>query len=318
MTGGDRTIVVKLRVRAQPGRDSAPARVATALSSARARPGTLPPAAVLVVRHLADPSPSTLQAYPPQPAPPAWEHALRTALDRAVAAAARPAAGPVPATAQAVRFEDRAELLACLASDWLAGVLWSRWWWRWLLGSGRAVDAVPRAWLASPRYVPAALKLLARRGEAVALARHLPPPFAAALLREVVGAFTVAGRDSSSQPAGRPHDPGRPAPAAALAAAEPPAPARTHPWQALIPEANADGLSSEQRLLLSAGLLLGQAPALGRDPSCWPTVHGRAPSPPERPAARASGVATRPDGPARNGSRHPPAAGALTPREPGG
>ena len=29
-----------------------------------------------------------------------------------------------------VRFADRAEMLACLARDWLGGLLWARWWWQ--------------------------------------------------------------------------------------------------------------------------------------------------------------------------------------------
>ena len=70
-----------------------------------------------------------------------WEEGVRAALDRLTPNAARPMHGPVPADAGVVLFADRAELLACLASDWCAGRLAEHWWWRDLLRGRGFTDA---------------------------------------------------------------------------------------------------------------------------------------------------------------------------------
>jgi hypothetical protein len=117
------------------------------------RPPGLPPAAVLVVRRLADPRPGTLELDSGSPAE-AWERAVAEALAAMVRRASRPADGPVAATAEAVLFADPAELLACAARDALRGELGVRWWWA-ALGMADAA-ALARAWVGAPAEVPAA------------------------------------------------------------------------------------------------------------------------------------------------------------------
>src|SRR5215472_5593573 len=50
-------------------------------------------------------------------------------LNELARSAARPALVVPPANAEAVIFANRAEFLACLMRDWMAGLLHARWWW---------------------------------------------------------------------------------------------------------------------------------------------------------------------------------------------
>ncbi|MEV5409788.1 hypothetical protein AB0K60_13235 [Thermopolyspora sp. NPDC052614] len=182
-----------LRVRTR--RAGHAAAVLRAVTGARLRPDGLGPGAVLVVRRLADPLPGAFGAGADRTGArrgvSAWERAAAAVLERAMREAARPVTGPVPAGAEAVLFADRSELLAALARDWLAGVLHDRWWWRRLLPrwAGAGADGVTRAWLEDPRYVPAALELLAAEGRAVPFCRALPESSAFALAAATAVAF---------------------------------------------------------------------------------------------------------------------------------
>jgi hypothetical protein len=245
-----------------------------ALAGADLRPRGLPPAAILVVRTLRDPLPRrlTLDRGGMGP-PPEWEHAVAAALDELARGAARPAHDAVPANADAVLFADRAELLACLLRDRAAGAVASRWWWR-LVVPGDAEARVPAALRASPTYVPAALGLLAERGEAVSAVAAIPPREAHALAAAVAAAFGAPfpaagggeeatsagaepGRAPPPEPATRP--PGAPSDAAAT---PPPAPDLLRG----VPEARAPGLRAEQRALLALALTLRRAPAAAMTP----------------------------------------------------
>jgi hypothetical protein len=121
-------------------------------------PPGLAPAAVLVVRRLADPLPGTLALDCSEHVPVAWEQAVNRTLADVARGAARPAYGQVPARARAVLFADRAELLACLARAALRRELGIHWWWTTLALA--APEAVARAWTDAPEEVPAALALL--------------------------------------------------------------------------------------------------------------------------------------------------------------
>ncbi|MDA8018117.1 MAG: hypothetical protein MPN21_11785 [Thermoanaerobaculia bacterium] len=104
--------------------------VTAQLAGADLLPVELPPSVVLVVRRLADPLPGRLAPRPGVPrTDPAWESAVRSRLAGLYRSASRPADGPVPATAPAVCFRDRAELLACLTRDLVSGGA-GTWWWR--------------------------------------------------------------------------------------------------------------------------------------------------------------------------------------------
>jgi hypothetical protein len=108
-----------------------------------------PPRAIVLVRRLAAPWADVA----------AGDGAARyRALGHVLAAARRPALGQ--SGAEAVWFEDEAELLACLGRDAAAGALDARWWWRLVLdGSAARAGAVAR-WVTMPRAAPRALRRL--------------------------------------------------------------------------------------------------------------------------------------------------------------
>jgi hypothetical protein len=155
VNGGTRVRRVWLRT-AAPNPAALRQRAQRVLGGLTLRPPGLPPAAVLVVRRLADPRPGTLALTGGVPV--LWEHAVDGALAALARAAPRPADGPVAGDAEAVLFTDTAELLACAARDALRGDLGVRWWWA-ALGMADAV-ALARAWVDAPAEVPAALALL--------------------------------------------------------------------------------------------------------------------------------------------------------------
>src|SRR5262249_52106485 len=90
-----------------------------------------------------------------------WEAAVRQEIGRLARTASRPAIENVPARAVAVRFNDHAELLACLARDSARGIADGRWWWAELFGSHDLRRLVAREWMNGPVHVAAALDLLA-------------------------------------------------------------------------------------------------------------------------------------------------------------
>ena len=295
-------VVGRLRVADVRG-DALATRIAAdrALAATTLRPGALPPAAILAVRALRDPRPGTLALDPSSPLPPPeWERALVDALDGLVRRAARPAREPVPAAAEAVLFADRAELLACLARDWLAGVVHACWWWR-VLAAAREPEprrAFVRACADAPAYVPAAFALLAEAREAAAVAAALTADEAETLVALVAAAFGVdAARPEPAPPVdvarpfaspadsppaapaidsaapargdGAASPPARPAPPAA-ARAPAPAPAPDLHVAALVPELWELPLGLRaQRRLLGLALALRRAPVAVRAPAFY-------------------------------------------------
>lgn len=121
--------------------------------------------ALLCVRHLAVHRSSTAQ---PRQRCNMSEDALALArrLGEVAASAQRPALEPISDGAAAVLFADRAELLACLVRDWLAGSAGRRWWWRVLFGGHDLGHALWEACMRSPDFVPAMLDRLAHGGDA--------------------------------------------------------------------------------------------------------------------------------------------------------
>ncbi len=168
-------------------------RATRALAGADLGPPGLPPAAVLVVRRLADAPPRRL-AGPDR----AWERAVRERLAAAARDAARPdRRGALPTDAAAVLFADEAELLACAVREQVHGRLAERWWWRAVrrrlpraatAGLGGGSD--PAALLADfPREIPAALDRLARWGVVAAVAEAISPAGAARAVVALVAAY---------------------------------------------------------------------------------------------------------------------------------
>jgi hypothetical protein len=272
------------------------------LGGLSAAPARLPPAAILVVRALRDPLPGRVDVRAAT-LPPRWDRAVSAALDDHVARAARPALG-VPAVEEgAVLFADRAELLACLASDAIAGAVAARWWWR-ALGLRWTPDVVA-AFADTPEHVPAALALLDAGVPAMpggggpravcAFVAPLPAPAAARISARVARAFGVDAVVAAAT--GAPADPeSADAPATAAAAAP--------PWADLL---DAPSLAPEQELLAGLSLMLARAPATVRSPefaravAAWAAARDETPAatgthvdapqrvPPPRPATAAQG-----------------------------
>src|SRR6266542_1006712 len=172
------TTIIRNAHMISPERDPLLARLQLerALGAADLHVPGMPPAAILCVRRLPDPLPGRLDldALMPQHA---WEQAMRAALGWMAQRAARPALGAPAPNTPAVWFEDRAELLACLAHDWCTGALAERWWWRTLLhdrGAGDLTDRLYATWCAAPEAIPAALALLHHRGDCARFLALLP------------------------------------------------------------------------------------------------------------------------------------------------
>ena len=170
----------------------------TVLDNASLHPTRLPPPAAVFIRKLRDPLPGSLElGQRATRRPLEWERALAASIDHLVSIAAHPALEPVPASAEAVIFLDRSELLACLASDWIDGSAISRWWWRSLFRASDVTTAVAREWLTSIEYVPAAFAKLAQKGNAIKFAGSLPQSVVGRLLDEITRNFGLTNLRSS-------------------------------------------------------------------------------------------------------------------------
>jgi hypothetical protein len=234
-------------------------RLGQLLSGTKLRPSGLAPAAILCIRRLHDPRPETLELGPQDVrAPREWEHALVSALDRMMREAARPADEAVPASADAVLFADRAEMLACLARDICHGTSWTRWWWRGILPRVHGdAEGAGLLWLEQPQYAPAAMALLAAGGDAVPFARMIRPAVALELTARVAAAFAAPALQAEALAA---HATGHQKGPRQSRAGQ----ARASPWGRIVPEASLHPLLPEQELMLGALLTLRRAPALAR------------------------------------------------------
>src|SRR5262249_24982371 len=166
------------------------------LSIADLEPASMPQSAVLIVRHVDDPSPRGLMDRQDAILPaPSWVRAARSALADCFDRAARPIDGPVPPSANAVRFDDESQLLACLARDVLAGDAPARWWWRAFFRdtSRDALAAVVSAWLERPRAIPAAIAHLASGATFPSFIRALSADQVRTLFVAVADAFDLTG-----------------------------------------------------------------------------------------------------------------------------
>ncbi len=264
------------------------------LETADLTPPGLPPGAILTIHRLADPLPGRLDLDAPQLAPDrAWQAALTGQLGTLAAQAERPLHQAVSAGAPAVLFADQAEMLACLALDWLAGQLLNRWWWRQVVRNQPLETAVVGTWLTALDAAPAALAHLNQRSAAVAFLRRLADEDVARLLTGLVerhrlvalgevaqaslraasqrgaadtaafaGSIGQPGRGLSAWPAGSTGEKeatGEPASTSAGSSGTREAGSTVAPWQELVP-ADSASLSKPRQLLLGIGLALVHAP----------------------------------------------------------
>lgn len=297
---GDNTIIDCVRIRAQlsdPG--AVQQKIGHLLRNAALRPSRLPLAAILFLRKLQDPAPGTRWNYERVHPPREWEESATRELDRLAAQAVRPALASVPPSAQAVLFLDRAELLACLAADWLQGTLRANWWWVTLLKRGDPDLTVFREWTQSPEFLPAAFEGLVARSRATEFLRRLPDEVVGSLRERMLQVFAVpeaclvpangnqGGRVESSsksppvpdldvreialgEPKLRPEP--RESPIPGLAQPEQPVTvgvrarevSRAEPWLPFVPEASVPCLPLQKRVLLAQALMLRRAPTRAR------------------------------------------------------
>ena len=239
-------------------------RAARELAGADLSPPGLPPAAVLVIRRLADPLPRRLAGSELRLRPDAaWERAVRDRLAAMVHAAARPdGRGVVAPNAAAVVFADQAELLACAVREHVHGGLAERWWWRAVrrrlavgaaLGAGRDPSVLLAA---SPREAPAAIARLGGWGEAPAVAAALAPAGAARVLAALASEFGLP-RDLVAGDGIAASDSMRGAASSARRAAAIP----IEPWREWLPAVLRDAaLAPEARCLFGVALGLAAAP----------------------------------------------------------
>ena len=193
--------------------------------------------------------------------------ALRDELMCSASRARRPWVDGDALSADAVLFEDEAELVACLIRDWLRGLVAERWWWQTVLAH-TGVEAwlrqhvLPRGDVLAP-----ALSLLAPRTEVVPWIARLPEGDARIAVDAVVRAFALAftAVPSLVEPAVMP--------AHEDAAAKSPgdgAVASHHAAEALarlvatVPELQTVTLAPEQRRLLVLACVATRAPSWAR------------------------------------------------------
>jgi hypothetical protein len=189
------------------------------------------------------------------------ERALNDSIASLIASAARPLEGAAPENARAVIFRDRAELMACLARDWLEGRVYERWWWRALFAnsgmvrtrmdlSGDPASLTANVWIEAPQYIPAALEHLAANRELIRFALNLNREDARAMLHSVAHCFALSGLQSIL--------PGFEEKSISTA------PMTESPWRRWVPEETQAVIGLEQQCLLGVGLTLLRSPAVAR------------------------------------------------------
>jgi hypothetical protein len=249
-------MVDRVRIRSRCGDQLAEQqKIGSLLRNSELHSSSLPPAAILIVRRLRGQEPATgWLNYKSIYLPTDWQESVTRDLDKLTARAARPALAFVPASAQAVLFADHAELLACLARDWLRGNLRTNWWWSTFLKHSTPEASVHHEWMQSPEFLPAALEILALWQCAADFVRCLPDHVVLRLLDNVVATFAVPRLIQAD---------------GALELSTSSLEKRVteqagEPWLLLVPEALTHHLAPAKRILLAQALMLRRAPVHAR------------------------------------------------------
>jgi hypothetical protein len=231
------------------------------------RPASLAPGAILKIRHFADPLPGRIRVsgymmFPPED----WRRAASAAIDEIARTAVRPYRTLVPAGAQAVVFQDEAELVACMAGESVRGSPAAAWWWAGPSSQrgDLAAEVIGRL-RESPRLVPAVVEYLARSDEVRAWVRDVETDGLLLLAEAVVQAFALppVWRELMRQVAEA---------AFAAEAFEAGRAGEPEPWFAWAPEACAAELSRPARFFVGWMLTLQRSPAVARSQAFAGTV----------------------------------------------
>jgi hypothetical protein len=249
--------------------------ISSLLGAAELDHSELGPSAILIIRRLVDPLPGALKlGQHIARLPPEWERSVAARIGEFSRNAARPILENVAANAEAVLFVDRAELLACLALDWLEGNLMTRWWWQGLLRDDDVSRTAVSLWLETPEFVPAAMHHLALRGKACPFLRSLSDSDVRVSLQRLLTTFGLnemearLGRRSIVDPSegDSPIDLGeleRTISRVSYSAQSWPVHSRADaPWQAWVEED--DELDDDRQVMLAVGLMLLRAPEVVR------------------------------------------------------
>ncbi len=192
--GQEKSILSKLRVKGG-GLDPLAARLyfERLFSNAGLIPEGFPPNAIVCIRKLIDPAPQTLELNRNAVRfSDAWEKAVAREIEKLFRRAVRPVNEIVPAQAEAVVFMDKAELLACLASDFCKGILFQNWWWQSLFPNLEQAQSIARIWLESAEFAPTALQILVRQGKAGDFVNKLQHAEVSELLRQITEVFGLS------------------------------------------------------------------------------------------------------------------------------
>ena len=202
-----------------------------------------------------------------------WEIGIRRRVEQMLRRAFRPVRETVPAEALCVIFEDRAEMLACLARDWLTGSLTSCWWWRALFPKLFLAETIFDIWLGRAEFAPAAFSVLSKNGAAKEFVQKLDRSENIQILHAVARIFGL-GKLSAvlTQPVERT------APTVSKSGGHPASnvfrenenllalAGSNKLFGLLIPESKATDLSFERQVLLETALLLARSPRIARSP----------------------------------------------------
>jgi hypothetical protein len=178
-------------------------RAARAVAACDLEPRGLPESAILIVRRLPDPAPRKLLTDRLH-----WERRARARLEELSEHAIRVAYQSTPDAAQAVWFEDQAEMTACLVADLAAGQAHRRWWWRIPLRQIRSVTPAARTVLTlllrEAHAIPEVVHLLETRRALGLVLQCLSRADVELIVRALEHTFAISSSTSGSQHAGEP------------------------------------------------------------------------------------------------------------------
>lgn len=187
----NKSFITKLRVKGE-NLENVAARLnfERLFAAAEFSPAGLPPDAVLCIKKISDPKPSTLRlSYAELQFSENWRKSVSREIEKLYQKAYRPLREFIPAEAESVLFSDQSELLACLAEDFCEGILAQRWWWKSLFPTLNRAQTVAQIWLDSVKFAPRALQLLARKRKAARFTARLETDEAELLLTEILQVF---------------------------------------------------------------------------------------------------------------------------------
>src|SRR4051812_48393691 len=231
------------------------------------------PASVVCIRSLPDPRPRTLRLVRSElEGADVWSDALTKSIAGKVSSAARPATEALLNNADCVLFADRAEMLACVAADWLNGFFGRRWWWKLLLPAGDSSDVVKQFWRDNPQYLPAALNQLEHQRRAHEFVKTLADDTCREMLQRTIRTFaiyelrracdvSVSLRSPFGEIFAKP--PGRTGSASHSGEDQ----VSESPWEPWSTQPATPELSAEQQRFLGVALTIARAPSHARAPA---------------------------------------------------